>query len=200
MKSHDLTSERRLVWGFSILLATSLFAAGCSLTSEKRAYLTVPEVWADVQSLEGTQVRVRGYTFFSVMQSLVLCEPSRCDCNESLGSLILIEAAPPPDNLNKIADMARISISSTSLLCGGDECSMNCSPFDPTASREFELVGSLKVEYDNPILTDLDLQASRQRVGDAWVAIPTGILPFRCGSSLTRLKQSRIPRPSHPPN
>jgi hypothetical protein len=141
LKSHAGLS---LITGMLLITA---FSAGCAMPGVKPDYLTVPEVWQDAESLNGKQVRVRGYGFFEFVQSLVLCEPARCDCNESNGTLVLVEEEIQPGHYNKINDLAQIYISGKSLNCRGDECTMQCSPFDPTAAqngrsfRQEELAG-----------------------------------------------------------
>jgi len=180
------------------MLLITAFSAGCALPGLKPDYLTVPEVWQDAESLDGKQVRVRGYGFFEFVQSLVLCEPARCDCNESNGTLVLVEEEIQPGHYNKINDLAQIYISGKSLNCRGDECTMECSPFDPTAADEFEFVGTLRSKFGNLYLEDLDLMASRQRVNDNWLPIETGKYSIT-RASLYESPAAALPKPSLSP-
>jgi photosystem II stability/assembly factor-like uncharacterized protein len=156
------------------MLFLAAFSAGCTALGGMRSYLTVTEVSQRARSLIGKQVRVRGYAYLWVSMTAVLCVPSRCDCNESLGSLDLYAEQPDPAHLNRLFDLAHIRDAETSLKCQGDECSMECSPFDPGLARQFEFVGTLRSNYDNLILEDLDLDASRQWIDEKWFPIKTG--------------------------
>jgi photosystem II stability/assembly factor-like uncharacterized protein len=176
-------------------LLITLFSAGCAMPGLKPDHFTVPEVWQDAGSLNGKEVRVRGYGFFEVVQSLVLCDPERCDCNESNGTLVLVEEEIQPGHSNKINDLAQIYVSGKSLDCRGDECTMECSPFNPTAADEFEFVGTLTSEYGNLYLEDLDLMASRQRVNNDWIPIETGKFSINL-ASLYEPPAAALPKPT----
>jgi photosystem II stability/assembly factor-like uncharacterized protein len=155
-----------------VLLAVWL-AAACG-AGEKRSYLTVQQVSQQAESLAGRQIRLRGYGYFSVSMTAMLCVPSRCDCNQSSGWLELYGEQPDPEHLSRLYDLANIRIAETSLKCAGDECSMECSPFDPGLARQFEFAGRLRIDYGNLILEDLDLAASRQLINGSWFPIETG--------------------------
>jgi photosystem II stability/assembly factor-like uncharacterized protein len=155
-----------------VLLAVWL-AAACG-AGEKPSYLTVQEVSQRAESLAGKQIRVRGYGYFSVSMTVMLCIPSRCDCNQSAGWLELYGEQPDPQHLGRLWDIPSIRIADDSLKCQGDECSMKCSPFDPGLARQFDFVGRLKIDYGNLILENLDLAASRQLINASWVPIETG--------------------------
>jgi len=171
-----------------VMLFLTAFSAGCAELGGMRSYLTVTEVSQRAKSLVGKQVRVRGYAYLSVMMTAVLCVPSRCDCNESLGELDLYAEQPDPAHLNRLFDLAHITILETSLKCQGDECSMTCSPFDPGLATQFEFVGTLQSRDDSLILENLDLEASRQWIDGKWVPMKTG-----------EFAVTRAPLPTLPP-
>jgi photosystem II stability/assembly factor-like uncharacterized protein len=179
------------------MLLFAAFVTSCTSAGEKHSYLTVDEVWQKADSLNGKQVQVRGYPFFQKTQTLVLCEPQRCNCNESQGELILVGEELQPENFGKILDLPTISIASSSLKCKGDECTMKCTPFDPTVAREFELVGTLKMEHDDLFLDDLDLAASRQRIDQEWLPIETGTFTV---SGKSTPSQTQSPTPTLSPD
>jgi photosystem II stability/assembly factor-like uncharacterized protein len=155
------------------LLLAILLASACG-AGGKRSYLTVPEVSQRAESLDGTLIRVRGYGYLSMMMTAVLCDPPRCDCNQSSGWLELYGEQPDPDHLGRLFDLPTIRIAESSLQCAGDECSMECSPFDPGLARQFEFAGRLRINHGNLVLEDLDLAASRQLIDVNWVPFETG--------------------------
>jgi hypothetical protein len=162
------TMARRLY-----LVLILLLLVACSVPEEERDYLTVSEVWQRAEWLDGKQVRVRGEPEFQIAVTLAACLPPSCDCNRSRGDLALREGEQ------------RIAISELSLLCQGDECTMECRPFNPRSAEEFEFVGTLRAKGEpNPArltLEDLDLGSSFQRIGETWVSIETGSFSFEWG-------------------
>ena len=62
--------------------------------------LSVYEVWLRAEELDGQVIRVQGKAEFSIMQSLVLCCPPRCDCNETDGWLELVSENPSLVNID----------------------------------------------------------------------------------------------------
>jgi len=159
-----------LLGGYSVLhlVYPSLF----------RNYLTVEEVWKNAKGYDGKIIRIQGKAEFSTMMTLVLCIPSRCDCNETTGQLRLVNE--PISHVNaKYAVNDYIWVSD--LDCHGDECGMTCPVIQPKTGDVYEFVGRLAVTFENADpaelqLTEIDISSSRQLVNGAWVPIPTG--PF----------------------
>ncbi len=152
---------------------------------EKRGYLTVSEALQHAESLDGKQVRVRGYGFFIINTTLLICPPGRCDCNQTSGVLVLLEEELYPEDYHRLDDLASIYISESSLKCQGNDCSVDCTPFDPSTAKEFEFEGVLKIDHTSDpnrlILQNLDLEASRQLIGDEWIPIETGRFTVELG-------------------
>ena len=96
------------------------------------------------EELDGQVIRVQGKAEFSIMQSLVLCCPPRCDCNETDGWLELVSENPSLVNIDcSIVDSIEIETPT----CRGDECSLTCTPFYPDDIEAFEFTGQLSVFY-----------------------------------------------------
>ena len=169
-----MSKPRARVMMVVCVLLTTAFVVGCDPPGEKESYLTVTKASRRAKSLDGETVRVRGYGHFLLEQTLVLCEPARCDCNERWGRLVLLDEEFKPADSSRFFSLPRVSISESDLRCSGDECSMTCSPFDPRTAKEFEFVGTLSVVDSHLTLENLDLQASRQRIDEVWTPIETG--------------------------
>ena len=152
---------------------------------EKRSYLTVSEALQRAESLDGKQVRVRGYGFFIINTTLLICPPERCDCNRTSGVLVLLEEELYPEDYHRLDDLASISISESSLKCQGNDCFVDCTPFDPITAKEFEFKGVLKIDHTSDpnrlILENLHLEASRQLIDDEWIPIETGRFTVELG-------------------
>ena len=137
--------------------------------------LSVDQVWENAQQLEGQVIRVRGKVEFVQYKTLLICRPPTCECNDSRANFYLV--SEETENLHQNCsskDTIDIPID-----CQGDECSLTCSPFDPYPAEALELVGRLKLTYQNGklcslALSDLELANSRQMNGGAWKTIPTG--------------------------
>ena len=138
--------------------------------------LSVYEVWLRAEELDGQLIRVQGKAQFNIMQTLMLCCPPRCDCNETGGWLELVSENPTRVNIDcSIVDSIKIETPS----CLGDECSLTCTPFNPDRVEAFEFTGTLRIDYlrghpCNLQLVNVDLSASQQFVNGVWEPIPTG--------------------------
>ena len=159
-----------------LILSTTALVVGRATPGEKRSYLTVPEARRHAKLLNGQQVRVRGYAEFTIYKTQLLCKPARCDCNQAWGELFLFEK--DPKDPQSFFDLASISISRAELKCEGNDCSMDCIPFDPCTAKEFEFVGTLRIDHEfyfnGLVLENLDLESSRQLIDKKWVPIETG--------------------------
>ena len=194
------------IWtGIGLLLCIALFAAACS---QRGKYLTVEEVWKNAKSYDGKIIRVQGKADYTQMMTMVLCQPSRCDCNEVTGSLYLVN--DPPSHVNdKYSNRDTIWVKDVD--CHGDECSITCSPIQPKTGDVYEFTGKLAVTYQgvDPVqlqLTGIDSSSARVLVDGAWKPIPTGtfttqLRTYGCpGAPDTRLIINDIARASvNPP-
>jgi hypothetical protein len=159
-----------------IILAGRPDEASVSPTETSNQALSVYEVWLRAEELEGQVIRVQGKADFMIMETLMLCCPPSCDCNQTDGLLRLVSENPTRVNIDcAIVDLIEIDTPD----CRGNECSLTCSPFYPGEIEAFEFTGQLKVLYvrDHPCslqLTNVDLSVSQQLVNGGWEAIPTG--------------------------
>jgi hypothetical protein len=166
-----------------IILAGWIDAGSISSGGNSNRPLSVYEVWLQAEQLEGQVIRVRGKAEFSIMQSLVLCCPPRCDCNVTDGWLELVSENPTRVNIDcSVVDSIEIETPA----CAGDECSLTCTPFYPGEIEAFEFTGQLSVFYlrGHPCdlrLTNVDLSASQQFVNGGWEPIPTGTFTIPLG-------------------
>jgi len=137
----------------------------------------VGDVWKNARMLEGKRICITGKASTYVSQTLLLCDPPSCNCNQSSAGLTLVseDKVIYNDRVN-IVDEVVIS----QLVCSGNECTMTCVPFNPFAAERFQFTGQLSITYlsDGRMaqlkLTDLDLPVSRQLVNGNWQPIPTG--------------------------
>lgn len=178
--SHFTTNRRKLAGVILALLALLLAVASLflilrgELTDDR--CLSVTQVWENARSFDGERICVRGKAEYSIAMTLVLCCPPHCDCNNTWGELTLVSEEQTTYN-PRVSAIDYISLDT--LTCEGNECSISCSPFNPSDVDYFEFVGTLTVSERNgePAwlkLTDLDISTSRQLVDGEWGAIPTG--------------------------
>jgi hypothetical protein len=166
-----------------VLLVIILAVWIIPLAGDSNRPLSVYEVWQRAEELEGQVIRVRGKAEFSIMQSLVLCCPPRCDCNVTDGWLELVSENPTRVNIDcSVVDSIEIETPA----CAGNECSLTCTPFYPGEIEAFEFTGQLSVFYLRGHVCDLqlinvDLSASQQFVNGAWEPIPTGTFTIPLG-------------------
>ena len=138
-------------------------------------YFRVDEVWANADALVGRKITVEGKVSFEIAQAVILCCPPSCDCNETYGWLYLISDSSTRYNKEmKYRDDIAVQIT-----CGGNECSLTCSPFDPQYAERLEITGMLdSEERDGKIrglyMSEIDFSASRQYVDGEWMPISVG--------------------------
>ncbi len=125
--------------------------AACD-TSSGPSFYKVSEVWAQASELEGKVIAVRGWAGLWVESTLHDCDQSSCSCNTTQGSFSLYEQLGDGGS-----DLEEIFI--PALSCSGDDCSMSCTPFDPTASSAFEFTGTLKALRDQGRISALRLES-----------------------------------------
>jgi len=125
------------------------FLAACN-SDNKREFYKVSEIWADAGALDGQTIAVRGWAGLRIKETLKDCPTPSCSCNDTSGSFSLVE---------EIGDggVTR-EVSIPALTCSGDDCSMTCSPFDPTAAVAFEITGVLRALSDNGRIASLKLE------------------------------------------
>ncbi len=125
-------------------------------------YLTVQEVMENRYSLNGKNVTIRGnINILYIMQTLLLCIPDTCHCNDTY------------------VEYSFDGIEIDELSCSGDQCAIQCSPFNPQTGDVYIFVGTLLVRGERIILRDIDFEASRQLIEGRWVPIPTGAFNVR---------------------
>jgi hypothetical protein len=125
----------RLVIVFLLVLAMAAYLVWQEFG--QRRYWTVSEVLFLAPILDGQTIRVRGWATFGSGQTLIACDPHTCDCNTSWGALYLTahQGASLTLNGNGLAVFGH--------QCRGNECSMVCPLFNPTAAEAFEFEGIL---------------------------------------------------------
>jgi Bacterial SH3 domain len=195
-----LFGTRLPLWRLGLWLCMVLLLEACTNNN----YLTVEQVWKNAKEYDGKIIHVQGKAEYSTMMTLVLCLPSRCDCNETTGIFHLVD--DPPSHVNaKYSSIDYLWVSAVN--CQGDECSQTCSPIQPESGIVYRFIGKLKVTYQDAEpaelqLTDVDFSSSRQLVNGAWVVIPTGTFTtqtrtYGCpGAPDTRLSITDITRVS----
>ena len=159
-----------------VLIVIGLAGILAYIIMYNRCY-SVGEVWKYARVLNGARICVKGKAVTEVFQSLQLCDPPTCDCNESSGSLTLVSEEGIVRN-PRVAIVDTITIYSP--ICSGNECTITCTPLNPFAADYFQFVGRLSIRYlsDGRMayleLKDVDLSASHQLVMGDWQPIPTG--------------------------
>ena len=137
--------------------------------------LRVDQVWANAEKLDGQVIHVHGKLEGITYQTLQLCDPPTCDCNQSGANYSL---ASDSDTVYNQGCSSEDTIE-LPLECKGDECSLTCSPFDPFQAEALELVGTLQAVYQNGklcrlLLGDIKLEESLQLVSGEWKPISVG--------------------------
>jgi len=168
--------KRIAAWLVPVLIVVGLAVISATIVVHTRCF-TVGEAWKYARILNGSRICVEGKAETEVYQSLVLCDPPRCDCNVSSGTLTLVSEEGIVRN-PRVATVDMVTIFSP--ICSGDECTVTCTPINPFASDRYRFVGRLAIRFlsDGRLsyleLKDVELLASRQLVNGEWQAIPTG--------------------------
>lgn len=162
---------------FILFMPLAGLMAGCAAEKPEGPY-SVAEAWEARQRLNGKKVTLRGYFGkLEIAQTLMYCDPPRCDCNVTSASRIALQderttASPSEAFPHKIVLLDILE-------CKGDECTLVCSPIDPLNPNEVEVTGTLRLmEADKPysylLLEVIEMKDIRQRVEGRWQPVPTG--------------------------
>lgn len=165
--------------GILLFLSASLagLMGGCAAEKPEGPY-SVAEAWEARQQLNGKKVTLRGYFGkLEIAQTLMYCDPPRCDCNATSASRIALQderttASPSEAFPHKIVLLDILE-------CRGDECTLVCSPIDPLNPNEVEVTGTLRLmDADKPysylLLEVSEMRNIRQRLDGRWQPVPTG--------------------------
>lgn len=165
----------------AILLFLSAFLAGlmggCAAEKPEGPY-SVSEAWEARQQLNGKKVTLRGYFGkLDIAQTLLHCDPPRCDCNATSASRIALQDEPTPTSPSQTFPHKTVLLEIVE--CRGDECRLVCSPIDPLNPNEVEVTGILRLmDADKPysylLLEVSQMSDIRQRVEGRWQPVPTG--------------------------
>jgi hypothetical protein len=170
-----------------ILILLALIVIGIAgilayiITHNSGRCYTMGDVWKYASSLDGKRICVKGKAVMEVIQSMVLCDPPNCDCNESSGNLTLVSEEGIIRN-PRIAIVDTITIYSP--ICTDNECTITCTctPINSFAADYLQFADRLSNRYlsDGRMayleLKEVDLSASCQLVNRDWQPIPTVIL------------------------
>jgi len=164
-------------WIIIIAAAMVLLLGVIVILNQNRRVYTVPEALAKRTELNGQRITVRGYSLLEYALTEQLCQPRRCDCNESgSGYLVLVDA-------DTFAANQQGSISTDLLIevhmldCEGDECSMTCRPINPRTTNELELTGLFHYDPTTSLSSSLDsveLDLAREKIDGVWQPVKTG--------------------------
>ena len=146
------------------------------LNQNRRVY-TVSEALARRTELNGERITVRGYSLLVYELTTQLCQPQRCDCNQS-GSryFVLVDADTFAAN-QQGPITTELLIEVYMLDCEGDECSMACRPINPRTTNELELTGLFQYDLTTSTSARLDsveLDSAREKIDGVWRPITTG--------------------------
>src|SRR3972149_8856018 len=80
-------------WIIIIVAAMVLLLGGIVILNQNRRVYTVSEALAQRTELNGQRITVRGYSLLVYELTTQLCQPPRCDCNQSGSSyFVLVDA------------------------------------------------------------------------------------------------------------
>jgi hypothetical protein len=186
--------ENKMPKRFLALTLVVMIAALIALVPfrESSTSYEVDEVWANAHDLIGQEITIEGKVFLATIQTVVLCCPAHCDCNRTSAEVYLVSESSgggyPFDGI-------RIPI-----YCHGNECSLSCSPFDPSHAERMRITGTLAPEWRNGkivslAMADIDYAASRKLVGRHWEKIPTGTFerPLTLSTPVPGACENRFP-------
>ena len=165
-------------WIITIIIAAMVLLLGTiAILSQNRRVYTVSEALAKRTELNGQRITVRGYSLLVYELTTQLCQPQRCDCNQS-GSryFILVDADTFAAN-QQGPITTELLIEVYMLDCEGDECSMTCRPINPKTTNELELTGLF--HYDPTMshsssLDSVELDLAREKIDGVWQPVTAG--------------------------
>ena len=164
-------------WIIIIVAAMVLLLGVIVILNQNRRVYTVSEALAKRTELNGQRITVRGYSLLVYELTTQLCQPQRCDCNQS-GSryFILVDADTFAANQQGLVN-TELLIEVHMLNCEGDECSMTCRPINPKTTNELELTGLF--HYDPTLshsssLDSVELDSAREKIDGVWQPVKTG--------------------------
>jgi len=163
----------------SVVLVIVLVQTGVIATGH---VYTVDEVLAMRTLLNGRTLTLSGYSVFTPITSMQLCDPPRCDCNESLAEgFWLISEDTLAEGLES-KDFFDHTIAVTGLNCQGDECSITCTPINPRTEHELEVTGRFTNHPKTAVYPSLEVsqwEQAREAVDGEWLPIATGTFTLR---------------------
>ena len=173
-------SRRRLILvtaGGVVLFAILVIAlVQTGIISTGHVY-TVDEALRMRALLNGRTITLRGFSIFTPLSTMQLCDPPRCDCNESLSNeLWLINEDTLAAGLER-GDFFDHTIAVTGLDCRGDECYITCLPVNPRTENELEVTGHFINDPKNAVYPSLEVESweqAREKIGGEWQPIATG--------------------------
>ena len=164
-------------WIIIIAAAIVLLLGMIVILNQNGRVYTVSEALARRTELNGQRITVRGYSLLVYELTLQLCQPQRCDCNQS-GSryFVLVDADTFAANQQGPIN-TELLIEVHMLDCEGDECSMTCRPINPRTTNELELTGLF--HYDPTMshsssLDSIELDLAREKIDGVWQPIASG--------------------------
>jgi len=167
-----------------IMIVTTLILllGTITLLSQNRRVYTVSEALARRTELDGQRITVRGYSLIVYELTTQLCEPRRCDCNQSGSRYFVLVDADTFAARQQGPVNTEVLIEVYMLDCEGDECSMTCRPINPKTTNELELTGIF--HYDpttssSAKLDSVELDAAREKTEGVWRPIPTRAFTIR---------------------
>ena len=165
------------IWITIIVAAMVLLLGTIAILSQYPRVYTVSEALAKRTELNGQRISVRGYSLIVYELTTQLCEPQRCDCNQSGSRYFVLVDADTFAASQQGPVNTEVLIEVYMLDCEGDECSMTCRPINPKTTNELELTGVF--HYDPTIsssanLESVELETAREKIDGVWQPIPTG--------------------------
>jgi hypothetical protein len=162
---------------FFVFVSLAWLIVGCAGEKPEGPF-TVSEAWEARERLNGKRVTLRGYFGkLEIAQTLMYCDPPRCDCNATSASRIVLQDERTTVSTSEAFPQKKVVLEI--LECRGDECTLVCSPIDPMNPNEMEVTGILRLmDADKPyaylLLEVAEMKDIRQRVDGRWQPVPTG--------------------------
>jgi len=161
----------------TLIAALILLLGMIAILSQYPRVYTVSEALAMRTELNGQRITVRGYSLIVYELTTQLCEPQRCDCNQSGSRYFVLVDADTFAVRQQGPVNTELHIEVYMLDCQGDECSMTCRPINPKTTNELELTGLF--HYDpttssSAKLDSVELHSAREKIDGVWQPITTG--------------------------